>query len=180
MALTDTELLEAIGLKVAEEVRCELLMHGPQIAELPPPSDIASERLIISALLSGDATPETVRPLVAEDFFVPLHQVLFASVEALAESGKRMSADPHSMALVVTALRAQGVGGRVEDWIDHLLLLRDGEPFLVDLSRAVARVLETSNARSLSSSVRAIDQRLRLGMVSSEQALAELNLLEIQ
>jgi replicative DNA helicase len=154
--------LAAIRQAVREEVRTELLLHGPTLGEYPPPSEIESEELIISALLAGDLTLQDIAPLRACDFYRPLHQAIVVAVDTLNQAKRDVT-----ITEIVVALGAQDCAGA--GLIDALMDLR-ARPYVLRYRDHVARIHEAAERRRICEWLRDIDKDLRLGNCTAAEA----------
>jgi hypothetical protein len=149
-------LVEAIGCEILARTACEP----------PPPSDLASERLLVAGLLCGDR-PEVTLP-ERGDFMSPLLGALWDMGVLLWSEGKQVTAE-----LMLVALRDQGWIGPVER---ELLALRDETPAVARsvLEEAAETVVELSERRRLIRLCGRVEGGLRAGSVDAVDAIREL------
>jgi hypothetical protein len=165
---TNPKGIEAVTSRVVQAVREEIrdasMFGGPQcVHELPPPVAIDEERVIVGALLAGHVSLVELLPATPTDFFFDLHSSILVAFEALDATGTTPT-----RALVVIALRAQGVGGTDEAVIDELCRLENDAPAVVDLARCIGAVVETARRRALSRLLRDADVELRTGKSAAQ------------
>lgn len=157
--------------EVREAVRGELLLHGPRSeGPLILPHDTDAERELLHLMLNGKATFESLSPLRASDFFVPLHMHICVAVDMVNHAGI-----PRRSSRVVMALEKLGVTGI--DLAGELSSLAcypaTGEATMV----LVARVVEAAKARKLIAKMSDVDIGLRLGKMTVTDALDTLKRL---
>ncbi len=165
------EFLDEVRRAVAAEVRCELLMHAPEPALIPPRSDIEAERVLISLLLNRSLTVAQMAPLLASDFFVPLHRELVIAIDALAATKRPVTRLNvlKALAAMQTVTLTKGVAEQIDvlasyEWADAPIR-----------QECMERVAEASRARVLSKHIRDIDHDLRTGRITSSNARERLS-----
>lgn len=125
-----------------------------------------SERVLIGAMLAGDAVERTLLPCRAVDMSVPLHRAVFVAC-CVVEPGE---ANPR-LAKIILAMEADGVMGVT---IDELLRLREwshGER----LEPHIRNVAEAGAARRMARYLETMASEIRLGRLSATEAEQRLN-----
>jgi hypothetical protein len=120
-----------------------------------------SERVLLGALLAGEAVEGSLLPCRAVDFTVPMHRACFIAccVVEPGEANKRL-------AKIVLAMEADGVCGVS---VDELLKLREwchGER----LEPHIRLVAEAGAGRRMARYLEGLAQDIRLGLVTASQA----------
>jgi replicative DNA helicase len=137
-------------------------------ALLPPPADTDSEDRILCALLNGWCTTLELWPLEAAHFFTEFRRSLFVAVRELERRREPVTVDS-----VYRELQRSGVFGPV---VDELRTVRDCQPFSTarQLRESAERVVELCKLRRLSEQVQRFDAKVRLGELTFQGALQEL------
>jgi hypothetical protein len=139
---------------VAEEIRGAasfLQVAEPTIHTMHGPSSVPTERLVLSAVLAGNATCADLG-LAPEDFWPTLHQRYWLALTLDAQ----LNPSPHSPvpASVVAALSgANLISGPLEDYVADLEAIRSLQVFpqasTYDLTQAAAYLRQLAAARRL-------------------------------
>lgn len=142
---------------VRETVRSELEWHKlKEQPEVPLPSDLDAEAGLIGAMFAGDAS---LKSLSFEDFYDPLHRVLWQTGAAIAEMG-----NPVSSERILVLMRAQGMP--VTDSVcEDVAWLEVNRP-LESVESLRLRVLEMAQRRRMISWLKSLELDLRLGSAS--------------
>jgi hypothetical protein len=143
----------------------ERIMDGLR-DQVPPPSDVEAERVVLGALICGEAEAALADGLQPSDFYLPLHRWVF---ERWLEGAR--SADDFQAA-------AEGggmVGPQVPEQIDGLRWL----PVILvpPMTAWVERILEAAARRTIWEICSKVSLRLRFGDMTAEEAKGELRKL---
>lgn len=161
------QVLAEIRAVILDAFREYRLLETPGcIHELAPPNASDAEERIVSALLCGHATLATIAPLRARDFFVPLHRAVVTAVDELGESHSTLTPE-----LIASAIEAKGFRG---DLVAAILEVRDGVPFVIDLSDCIARVRDAARRRRLIAWLRKLQTELAFDGLSVDEAIARI------
>ncbi len=145
--------------EVRQAVRDEMTWHRASSSpSLPLPSDLEAEAQLINRLLNGMAAKKT-HPINGDDFYSPLHRVVFETACAIEEAGNKVSTE---RILVLMRLQEMPVSQTVCDDVQWLEL--NGS--LESLEDLKARVLEFARRRRMVQWLQAMETDLRLGKAS--------------
>jgi hypothetical protein len=151
-------LRSALVMAVQQEIRGEFMLNAPSNCPVPPPSDIQGESAFLYSFLRGGGA----HGLVAEDFFVPIHQLLF-------RSGGRM--EPSGVFVFVEREMRCPMAKYLQDVIDAIM----DPPMLPLEGAAYAPVIkEASKARKLILWLDKLDMGLRTGTMTTDDVRAKM------
>jgi replicative DNA helicase len=140
-----------------------------RIPSMPLPSDLEAEAQLINRILNGCPLSKT-HPLNGDDFYSPLHRVVFEAAWAIEETGNAVTTE---RVLVLMRLQEMPVTQSVCDDVNWLLT--DGS--LESLASLVGRVLEFARRRRMIGWLQTLEQELRLGsasVASTKSRIAEM------
>jgi hypothetical protein len=152
------ELRAALVKAVQQEIRGEFAMNAPSNCPVPPPSDLPGEAAFLYSFLRGGGA----HGLVEDDFFMPLHQLLFRSGggirgESLAEFLEKEMRCPMNTY----------IEGAVADIWEPRHMPLEGAHY-------VESILECSRARKLILWLDKLDMGLRTGGLTTAQVKAKM------
>jgi len=128
------------------------------IPQMPLPSDLEAEAQLINRILNGCSVRKT-HPLNGDDFYSPLHRVVFEAAWAIEESGNKLTTER-----VLVLLRLQELPVNQDLCDDVNWLLQNGS--LTPLEELKARVLEFARRRRMIGWLQTLETELRLGTAS--------------
>ncbi|HEY2857830.1 MAG TPA: hypothetical protein VGJ21_05395 [Terracidiphilus sp.] len=152
-------IIDDIRKAVREEVRSELLLHGPQIGELPLPSDIEAERIVVKSVCLGHATVRSLH-LHPGMFFAPLHSAILTAAE---------SSEPRHPASIVRTMGDNGIANPARFSDDVAAFFDDFNDPPESVYPAATKVQRAFRARETCKLMSSLNRRLRLGEITPEQ-----------
>jgi len=150
-------LISEVKRTISEEMRAEFLLFGPQAGPLPPPSDVAMEAGYLREFINNG---EVFTVLVPEDFFLPLHRLMF---RAASDHDGKPTRQEFLEDLGKLCEVTEGIENAVDDIMDPERVLP------LKASEMAERILEKSRARKLIEWMQRLDQDLRLGRTTTSQ-----------
>ena len=146
---------------IEDEMRGVALTLPREDVKPAGPHDSDVEQQILSALLSGHATAEQLKPLESKHFYSTFNQHLFTFLSNSPERDLQAIADTIDMRGPV---------------LEELTTIRDCTPFAAaaTLSKHVATVVNRSLERELIQTMQHIDAELRVGSLSVDGAKLRL------
>lgn len=152
---------------VRDAIRDELTWHrGMLPPQKPLPSDLDAEAQLVSRILNGCSVAKT-HPLNGDDFYSPLHRVVFEAAWAIEEAGNQITTE---RVLVLMRLQEMPVTQEVCDDVNALLV--NGS--LTPLRELVERVLESARRRRMIGWLETMETELRLGHASVASTISRI------
>lgn len=157
--MTPANLKQAVRSVLLEERMLDSLAD-----RCPPPNDVEAERIVLSALVSGEVDQMCADELDDDDFFLPLHRWVFARFRDGARTAER---------ILGLAEKERMIGPRASR---ELELLAVGPPvgLALPMSRWMARVKEASHRRTIYRVSRDVATGLATETMTSDEARAAL------
>jgi replicative DNA helicase len=152
-------------------IREEQLLAGPPSCphEVPPPSALASEEIVLSALLCGYLSVPEVAPLAAEHLYSEINRALFAALEAAPTD------EAFEPEVLVAALREQGVIGPDSALEARIVALRDGVPWVANWRDHRDLIVETARCRRVLEVGGAALTAARIGSIGADECIRRLH-----
>jgi hypothetical protein len=149
-------------------IRAEILSHpNPRLNELPLPTDLPAEHIVLANILNGELKPSVFK-CTGKDFFGKLEEAAFEFASAMEKHGIPFE---RWLGAIAAAVRDQGFTG---DKIEQTLIdWRDLEASIPtwEVQSHGDRIHELARSRGIINVLTRVESELRVGAVGPDEAI---------